>query len=78
MELNMSPQSPILSVEERRDEIVRIFAKGIRRIVQPPESRDSDYEKELSKSPLTPLEVIPESRLHSCDDNPFERKELRA
>ena len=67
----MSKLFSSLSPEQRRDEIVRIFSQGLRRLVSSspnlPETLGNGEETE--ESPLTSLDVSPESRLHVCNDN---------
>lgn len=67
----MSKLFSILSPEQRRDEIVRIFSQCLRRLANSspklPETLGNGEESE--ESSLTSLDVSPESRLHVCNDN---------
>jgi len=60
-----------LSPSQRRAEIVQILTQAVRRLANSspnsPETLGNGEESE--ESSLTSLDVLPESRLHVCNDN---------
>jgi hypothetical protein len=60
-----------LSPEQRRNEIVRIFSQGLRRLANasPNLPKILTNGEKTEESSLTSLDVSPESRLHVCNDN---------